>query len=226
VARIFLKETQMPSEQQLQANRENAQFSTGPTSPTGKETSSRNALRHGLTATSIDHFPNEVRQEYGSFRDKLEAEMLPGSEIELVYFEHFAFAHFLALRSQALEVRSMQSALDNPGDEQALKQWRSTSRYARAHAKAAQQVLLTFREFQTDRYNAVLVQDAILHEHNSDIVVPYSAPVTAMLKPRARLHDNHQTGLCVIFAESKRLRHKNRTLQNEPNSDAPPEKDF
>jgi hypothetical protein len=38
----------MPSHRQIAANRSNAKRSTGPRSKTGRETSSRNALRHGL----------------------------------------------------------------------------------------------------------------------------------------------------------------------------------
>lgn len=39
----------MASERQIQANRRNAQFSTGPKSLAGKLKSSRNAYRHGLS---------------------------------------------------------------------------------------------------------------------------------------------------------------------------------
>jgi len=39
----------MASEKQLRANRENAKRSTGPKSAAGRLTSSRNALRHGLS---------------------------------------------------------------------------------------------------------------------------------------------------------------------------------
>jgi hypothetical protein len=38
---------------QTQANRANAQFSTGPTSPAGKATSARNAVKHGLTGNTV-----------------------------------------------------------------------------------------------------------------------------------------------------------------------------
>src|SRR6516164_7717562 len=41
------------TEKQFEANRENAQKSTGPTSAEGKERSKLNAMRHGLTGQTI-----------------------------------------------------------------------------------------------------------------------------------------------------------------------------
>ncbi len=52
------------SEARLQANRRNAQRSTGPNTVAGKSRSRANALTHGLTATVIDL--NEIRPDEGS----------------------------------------------------------------------------------------------------------------------------------------------------------------
>ncbi len=43
----------MPSTQQVEANRQNAQASSGPKTETGKQRSSQNATRHGFTGQSI-----------------------------------------------------------------------------------------------------------------------------------------------------------------------------
>ena len=53
----------MTSAAQLQANRRNAQQSTGPRSTAGKARSSQNALRHGFTGRLL------VGLEYGPFAD-------------------------------------------------------------------------------------------------------------------------------------------------------------
>jgi hypothetical protein len=51
------------SETSFEANRRNAAKSTGPKTPEGKAASSRNALKHGLTATEF-LLPNEDRDAY------------------------------------------------------------------------------------------------------------------------------------------------------------------
>ncbi len=56
------------SEARLQANRQNAQKSTGPSTEAGKSRSRGNALTHGLTATVVDL--DEIRPDKGSCEDE------------------------------------------------------------------------------------------------------------------------------------------------------------
>jgi len=58
----------MISERQLNANRRNAQFSTGPRTPEGRAAVAHNALRHGLTPQTAV-LPNEDPEEFGELRD-------------------------------------------------------------------------------------------------------------------------------------------------------------
>jgi hypothetical protein len=60
----------MISEKQLEANRRNARRSTGPTTAEGKERSSRNNLRHGLTG-QITVLPSEDREAHDLFCNRL-----------------------------------------------------------------------------------------------------------------------------------------------------------
>src|ERR1700722_1262104 len=56
----------MVSEKQLEANRRNAEKSTGPRTTEGKSNSSRNNLRHGLTG-HISLLPTEDREAHDAF---------------------------------------------------------------------------------------------------------------------------------------------------------------
>jgi hypothetical protein len=74
-------ETYQISEQQLAANRANAQHCTGPTSIEGKKKSSMNALRHGVTAQTTV-MTEEDRIKHDNFCARMIAELAPVGEME------------------------------------------------------------------------------------------------------------------------------------------------
>jgi hypothetical protein len=69
------------SEKQLEANRRNAQRSTGPKTAEGKERSSLNNLRHGLTG-QVTVLPSEDREAHDAFCNRLIAGFNPETPIE------------------------------------------------------------------------------------------------------------------------------------------------
>lgn len=71
----------MLTEKQLEANRRNAQHSTGPGTPEGKARSSRNNLRHGLTG-QIALLPAEDRAAYDAFCAELIGSLNPETPLE------------------------------------------------------------------------------------------------------------------------------------------------
>ena len=71
----------MASLKQIEANRRNAQKSTGPTSPEGKQRASRNALRHGLTAETVI-MPLEDADDYEAFEASVAASFDPETAVE------------------------------------------------------------------------------------------------------------------------------------------------
>src|SRR5579871_1814183 len=71
----------MATLRQIEANRRNAQLSTGPMSEEGKRISRRNAVRHGLTAeTVIDGL--EDAEDYAAFEIAVTAGYDPQSAVE------------------------------------------------------------------------------------------------------------------------------------------------
>lgn len=69
------------SEKQLEANRRNAERSTGPRTDEGKARSSRNNLRHGLTG-QVTVLPSEDREAHDAFCNRLIAGFNPETPIE------------------------------------------------------------------------------------------------------------------------------------------------
>ena len=72
----------MTSFRQIEANRRNAQLSTGPVTQEGKRKSRQNAIRHGLTAeTVIDALENA--KDYAAFKMAVSADYDVQSAVEL-----------------------------------------------------------------------------------------------------------------------------------------------
>jgi hypothetical protein len=63
---------------QIDANRRNAEQSTGPRTEAGKKISSLNALRHGLTSRIVV-LPSEDLAAYKTFSDEFLADLVPGT---------------------------------------------------------------------------------------------------------------------------------------------------
>jgi hypothetical protein len=69
---------------QIEANRRNAQQSTGPRTEIGKKTSSLNALRHGLTSRIVV-LPTEDLAAYKTFSEEFLASLAPDTFAERQY---------------------------------------------------------------------------------------------------------------------------------------------
>src|SRR5271170_4790166 len=90
------------SEKQLAANRRNAQFSTGPRTPAGKERSALNGFKHpdlGLTALMVD----EDRQAQAEFIREYIADLDPQGATELQIARTLAIDNWRLNRIKAVE---------------------------------------------------------------------------------------------------------------------------
>ena len=74
-------EREMATEKQINANRQNASKSTGPTTPEGKSAVAQNGIKHGLTS-SRDVIKGESQAEFDLHSDQLTEEFNPETPIE------------------------------------------------------------------------------------------------------------------------------------------------
>ena len=111
----------MASEQQRAANRANAKRSTGPKTPAGKLRSSRNALKHGLSALVFS--PNRDREAFCS--ESYKGERQHGSSMDLVQSQS-TLSHIRLIRANLIA-----AVLEDP-TVRAIKRLRSLDRYERA----------------------------------------------------------------------------------------------
>ena len=90
------------SDKQLAANRRNAQFSTGPKTPEGKERSSLNGFKHpelGLTALMVD----EDREAQTAFVREYIADLDPRGAVEIQLARTLAMDNWRLNRIKAVE---------------------------------------------------------------------------------------------------------------------------
>lgn len=90
------------SVKQRQANKKNAQKSTGPKTGKGKAMSKYNAVKHGLTATSV-LLPDEKRSDLEKFAISFYNDLQPVGPLEMLLVERIVFAAWRLLRFGRVE---------------------------------------------------------------------------------------------------------------------------
>jgi hypothetical protein len=105
------------SQAKLEANRANAQLSTGPVTPAGKARSSANAISHGIFSRAV-LLPGEDRAALAALRSSVLRRMNPHDPMELNLVEQYVTA---AWRLQRLLKAEQETYLDQAqADQQAL----------------------------------------------------------------------------------------------------------
>jgi hypothetical protein len=97
----------MATERQIEANRRNAQLSTGPRTPGGKARVALNALQHGLTGKQVV-LPNENSDEFDAFRSALRNDLCPQGSIEEVLADKVVADAWRLRRVPVLEAEAHQ----------------------------------------------------------------------------------------------------------------------
>jgi hypothetical protein len=92
----------MTSKKQIEANRRNAQRSTGPRTPAGVERAKLNALRHGLAATAF-LLPSEDPERLAAFRRTVCEELQPEGWLEHFYVDNIIVYAWRLQRAHRME---------------------------------------------------------------------------------------------------------------------------
>ena len=140
----------MASAKQVSANRENAQKSTGPQSEAGKEASSRNSFRHGLSAHVFRLLDWEIPERFDALKQAFEAEHQPATVTEHVLVETMVQQYWLAQRSLCLQTNVMAEDLSEGG----IKAMNTLSRYHAQHQRHFQQALAQLQKLRAEKRKA------------------------------------------------------------------------
>ena len=107
----------MSTERQVEANRRNAERSTGPRTQNGKSRSAANALRHGLTAKQIVLF-DEKPTDFNAFRTSLLHKLNPNGDLEEVLAERIVVDSWRRRRIPVLEATLYKSSHNEDPNEE------------------------------------------------------------------------------------------------------------
>ena len=97
----------MISQNKLEANRRNAQKSTGPKTAEGKAISSQNGLTHGLTSKKFPILPGENEQEFAEFHEAMVRNLKPRGIMQYQIVQDLIQARWKMKRLPQIEAESM-----------------------------------------------------------------------------------------------------------------------
>jgi len=130
----------MATVKQIEANRRNAQMSTGPRTSEGKAASRMNALRHGLRARTVV-LPGESCDEFHQLCADLESEWQPQSRTEQFYLEQMAVSQWKLTRMEQAEESIFEQVTDPQVQVPLLDRlWQCQSRMERSFARAQREL--------------------------------------------------------------------------------------
>src|SRR5712664_235705 len=92
----------MSTDRQIEANRLNAQHSTGPSTPEGRAAVRLNGLKYGLYAETLI-LPGEDPAEFDALLDRFHAEHQPATPTEEAFVSQIVMANWRRARIQRME---------------------------------------------------------------------------------------------------------------------------
>ncbi len=105
----------MPTQKQIEANRQNASKSTGPKTPEGKAIAAQNSIKHGMYTDQII-INGESQDEFELHRDRLFEQFKPEDPLEEIYVGRIVTHSWLLKRSirfQTAVINSLQYSHKN-----------------------------------------------------------------------------------------------------------------
>jgi hypothetical protein len=208
------------SDARLEANRANAQLSTGPTSAEGKSTSSRNAIKHGLSCRETNLFFNDPDEQtqFLIHKKSLRNELIPVGEVEEKLFHLYAFCLFQAQRAQVLELAATDAWLDDQTNPVLIANMERMARYGEIHERRAARTLNEIRKLQLDRFAAREIAEHIaVHGEVTEISV--ALPCEKLRRTDLNKTNPQQIADTLISADPEVQERPKTDIQNEPKID-------
>ena len=207
----------MSSSAQIEANRANAQKSTGPTSAEGRAASSRNSVSHGLSASPNTLFASdtEAQNNFAQHIQKLRTDCLPEGTLEEETFRRYAFATFQVNRAQALELQAQDRWVNEPDHPTWFSQMERFIKLGALQERRADKALNELRKLQRDRFAAIEVQGEI-YAYGKELTFSKVLPIADL-----RSQDLYKTSAGLIALALLATTEEAKQIAKTKPSDAP-----
>jgi hypothetical protein len=141
---------------QIDANRANAQCSTGPKSEEGKRTSSTNAIKSGLTSARLYIRAGE-QDEFDELLQLLNDQLKPAGIMQCQFFDLILHASWNIRRCMLLEATlQSETPLDDAMlDDELTRKIDRLWRYKKMHETTLRQATAEFRKLKTEEFSRV-----------------------------------------------------------------------
>ena len=149
----------MASRKQIQANRLNAQKSTGPQSPEGKQRVAQNRTKHGLAGEHVV-LPGEDQSAFDDLLATLNDNWDPHSETEAFLVDTMAFNQWRLIRIGRMEHASLLRKHQSRGELSLTMEVEDLSRYESRSSRAYYRALNMLMKLQAVRQKQ--------QQHNSE----------------------------------------------------------
>jgi len=202
----------MSTQPQILANRLNAQKSTGPKTPKGKAAASKNALKHGLSA-SHDVIITESQEDYDRHRDSLLAELAPQTPMESILADRIVSLAWRLERAATIQNQT----IDAMDEESKHPPFPALARLRTRNREHQDPALTLGRLALKDFSNEKVLDRLLMYERRLENSLYKTTRELQKLKLLRNLYPQTQTGP---------LTHRQPTtqalfMQNEPNPKNP-----
>lgn len=158
----------MISDKQLQANRANAQKSTGPKTEEGKSIVSKNATVHGLRS-ALPVIEGEDPAEYNDFRNEMVLELHPIGIMEVLLVDRIVYAAWRLRRIGTIEVEVydfLRRPIEKKPNKSVAAQAARSPQLLQEYQKPAAAPRNRFASFEEAMAAWLQTQDGILYAQN------------------------------------------------------------
>ncbi len=149
------------SQKRIDANRANAKRSTGPKTPEGKANASRNAVQHGLCASTFV-LENEDENAYRTMRDTYLDRFGPHDQVEIDLVDRIVHANWNLQRSWNIENQTLDlemTMMERPLAAQFIElpeETRIAAAFIEQSKKPTLSLLTRYQARQSNEYNRAL----------------------------------------------------------------------